>query len=408
MIFDTAESQYIDANGKCRIINFENVSLSTSPLPPLDKIEVSQTQTKLADIDSALLFIKKADLIITEQQGASATMHSFMNMGESEIEFIKGLWVKSNLKPPSIIFGYIPLESGVRILKNIPLSHEYVVAPVLETVENKSEESKLRNTLKNKKIALFLKEYSLYELAVLRDKFDIKNFVIDKDYFYDLEISNFQLPPDKRTNPFYSNGKIVVPDEETALRLITHVKILSLRDSTLLDNYASKTRIDNSAFFENISDFKSEQNQLIFLDKKGLIEWRNITSTFGAKTDLIQIVDTKLKAYISGNVSPDKSEPYYYRNDNIQKGRVMLLQNTKEGDLPSALQVSTEWELTGVNIGYNISLRDENIQKEYPLEVYTEEGLTHRSGNASSNSVKNKILKVFGYDNGAYAAILFL
>lgn len=409
MLFTDSISQVLDSSGKARILNFDKVSLAVSPLPPLDKREVSQTESILANIKDAIDFIEKADLIITEQDRIV-----FSNNPDVD-HLIKGLWVKSKYDPPAIIYGYIPLLDS-QVLKDVPFSHEAMVPPVLVETITRSKKSKFKNFLKHKKISLFLSEYSLYEMSTDVENFGINNYVIIPDYYYNLEIVNYELPPHKSSNPFYSGGNIVVPDKDTANRLIKYAQTRSLRDSFLIENYINKTYIDNSQFFSSISDFRSEKNQLVFLNKSSLIAWKkSITQKHDNEKD-VKFIKDKTEMHISVNPSPHKTEPYYYRNINIQDGRLMILQNTSTGDFISALTVSKEWEITGTNIGYSSSLtimtKEDKItskksalplKEELAFEVYTDEGLTKQ------NDIQNDyVMKLFGYDDGSYAAILFL
>lgn len=411
MLFDRCISQVLDLSGKARILNFDRVSLAVSPLPPLDKREVAQTDSILATIEDAIDFIENTDLIITEQDIISpkSTLESedsrsiFSLSSKEDVDhLIKGLWVKSKSNPPAIIYGYIPLLDS-RVLKDIPFSHEAMVPPVLVETITRSKKSKFKEFLRHKKIALFLSEYSLYEMSIDVDNFGMGNYTIISNYYYDLEIVTYELPPKKSSNPFYSGESMVVPDEETAIRLIKYAQTRSIRDSFLIENYINKTRIDNSQFFSSISDFKSEKNQLVFLNKASLIAWKN-SITQKTYTKDVYFLKDKDEMYVSVNPSPYKTEPYYYRNNNIQDGRLMILQNTSTGDIISALTVSKEWEITGTNIGYSPEslLTTTSSLEESAFEVYTEEGLTHISKKSKY------VMKLFGYNDGSYAAILFL
>jgi hypothetical protein len=117
-LFENSKTQYIDMNGKTRIINFDELSLAVSPLPPLvNKKEVPLKNTKITNIEKAIEFIKKYNLKITEQDGDEIN------------KSIQGLWIKSTDQPPEFVFGYIPLEQSSS-LDNIPFSDPEITDPI--------------------------------------------------------------------------------------------------------------------------------------------------------------------------------------------------------------------------------------------------------------------------------------
>ena len=393
MFFENVDSQYIDTNGKCRILNFKNISLAVSPLPPFDKKEVSKQFLKMASLARATEFIKSTNLYITEKDV------------DETLNTVNGLWVKSKNNPPEIAFGYIPLKNGIiNENDNIPTTHETIVNPIF--VENTSQMSTFAN---NRKIALFLREYAIYEWTKNIDAFGLDNFMIEPNFYYDMALLNFELPPTP-INPFYqlddlNVNKLVVPDEDTAKRLITLVLTLSVRDSFFYENSLNKKSVDTSLFFTQLNDFRREKDQLIFLDKSSLSEWKKRKLDFVDDPSQI-VLENSDKTYISGALFSQNSEPYYYRNFRIEDGKLSILQNTQGGDLFSALAVSKEWETYKVNPGYEP--KNIVVPENPSFEVYTDVGLTHQSLAINELSNEEIIYKVFGYDDGSYAAILFL
>jgi hypothetical protein len=368
MSLNDATSQHIDLYGKCRILNFDGVSIATSPLPPLNVPEVPKSDTHLSTVENALEFMKNTNLEIVEQDIDVPT------------QLIKGFWVRSVTKPPELVFGYIPIEDDVGEFKEYPISHETIIDPIY--VES---ESYLQIARTNEKIAEYLKEYSIYEWAQKPSKFSIKrNFVVIEDHEYDLNKVNYRM---ERNDVFYENEKIIVSDIETAKKLVSFVSISALNDSSLERRYKDKKSVNVSAFFKYVTDFESENDQLVFMGKGSLVAWlaRDADNIFNVSQQLL----------------PNTKYSYYYRNMSIENGRLMLLQNTKDEDFASALAVSKEWEHTKTNIGYNpVNIF---VEENPSFQVYTKEGLSHQSDKKSKF-----VYKLFGYDDGCYAALLFL
>jgi hypothetical protein len=394
--FNNAESQYIDFNGKCRILNFDNVSIAVSPLPPLNVPEVPKSKTLFASIDEAIEFINKASLKLTQKDV------------DVELNLVKGLWVQSTIKPPTIAFGYIPIDSDDPehpSIKDIDVSHETLIDPIF--VEGESYLNEARN---NEKIASLLKEYALYEWAQNPSKFGENNFIVYEgrtftEYGVDANIKGSNITTlfelGVRHKGFYYKSKIIVPDKETITKLISYVRVSALNDSNLERNYKYKRFMNQSPFYKSITDFKPSKDQFIFIGKGGLVSWLayNPPNSFDMKINVI-----------SSSLHPYSETPYYYRNMNIQDGRVMLIQNTRASDFASALAVSKEW-LNGTNVGYDPNEYSGGIYIEDnpSFEVYTTEGLTHKSVHKSGENGENEnVYTIFGYDSGTYAAILFL
>jgi hypothetical protein len=228
-------------------------------------------------------------------------------------------------------------------------------------------------------------QFSIFEWSQNSDNFGIDNYYIDKNHEYNLKDIGAYL--NEQNIVFYYRKKLIVPDIETANKLISFVSSSVLSDPQLKEKYKNKKYIDKSISYMYTSDFRAEQNQLIFMGKKSLLEWKANTSGNNFK--------------IFFQTRPKDKNPYYYKNIFIEEGKLMILQNTKRSDFPSALAVSKRWEESGINVGYNP--RDIYVSEIVIFDVYTEHGLTHRS----KPNGKPK-LKIFGYSDGSYAALLFL
>lgn len=382
-VLNDAETQHIDLNGKCRILNFEDVSIAISPLPPLNIPEVPKSETKFASIHRALEFAKEASLKITQKDV------------DIESGAIRGVWVQDINNPPIIAFGYIPIEGedGIELLENVEPSHETLIDPIF--VEG---ESLLQSSRDNERIADLLKEYALYEWAQNPAKFGEGNFVVyegreTQDYAVtNNNISEF-LELGVKHPTFYYRSKIIVSSSELVKRLLSYVLVSSLNDSHLETEYKYKKFINDAPFYKYLSDFKPSKDQNLFIGKGSLVSWLSHTPVGDTE---INIIHTR--------PLPQSKSMYYYRNMAIQEGRLMIIQNTYSNNFPSALAVSKEWIMSGINVGYypNEYPGGIYVEEDPNFEVYTVEGLTHTSGK------KGDTYTIFGYSDGGYGAILFL
>jgi hypothetical protein len=383
---NNAISQHIDSSGKSRILNFKRVSIAVSPLPILNIPEVPKSDTIFATLKDALDFIAKTSLTIVQR--------------DVENGILRGLWVMDKRANPSIAFGYIPTIENEEynndpLLRNIEESVESLIDPIF--VEDKSY---LNEARANEKVADMLKEYALYEWSQNPEKFGENNFVIREgytsiDYGISPTVNTQSFNLRERNKRFYKGSKLIVPNKETLHALLSYVRVASLNDSHLQDYYKRKLLMNQSPFYKSITDFKPSRDQHIFVGKGSLVSWlaHHPLDEMGKDMNVVK-----------NRLSENTSEPYYYRNVSIQNGRLVIIQNTRNGDLRSALTVSKEWVLTGTNIGYDLKNYVTNDNSDnVPFEVYTSDGLTHRSDKSGKD-----YFSVLGYDSGSYAAMLFL
>jgi hypothetical protein len=385
-------TQHIDTNGKTRVLNYENVSLAVSPLPILDVPEVGMDMTISSNVKVVLEFLERKKLDIVEQHG---------NEGK-----IQGVWVRSLEKPPIITFGYIPIdlpenEDENNAIDGVPYSDENVVDPLFV-----GEDSELNDMRKNERLAEYLKQFSLWEYSNANpNQISMKNFYVNDEYEYEgWSGTGFKFD---RNNTFYYGKKLIVPDEETAKRIILFVETSVFNDYSIPIRYRNKKNMDNSLFFSTINDFRKEHKQLIFMGREAVLRWK------------LEVTREISNSNVHSHPRPLNKEPYYYRNFSIKGGALMIIQNTKRKDLPSALVVSYFWEnpfsdkenivqdkSKGINIGYNPKTDViETYRNITYYDVYTEKGITYTGNKKSSEIVKSS---VFAYENGNYAAILFL
>lgn len=401
-LFTDARHQYIDSNGKTRVLFYDGgVSLSVSPIPPLDLPELALKGVKRVSLQVAMEFIYKYSLKITEKhndliEGKVTDNGDVIYENDGKID---GLWVKVN---ESISFGYIFIDRDTSvpndlagILDKIPFS-EGVQNPILPYTQRESALSLYR---KNYKIAEYLKHYALIEFANYPNSFGNKNFSIRPNHDYAIPPEGLGTRLKRRNAYFYSGGKIVVHDEETRDRLILYAKVSAYNDPSILKRYKEKQVIDGSSYYKCLSDFRQTPNQLLFSSPQDLIAWKSQMSAGRMNENTV-----------SPFPLPNETKPYYYRNLNIEGGRLMIIQNTAKGDFPSALAVSKNWEIKHVNSGYNtLPTRALAQEKDVSFEVFTEEGMSHFS--YADKSGDNKIiLKIFAYlyGEGSYGAALFL
>lgn len=378
-------SQYIDEFGKCRIVNYDNISLVTSPLPPFDHPTTYISDIIKTTISVALEFIKNNKLIIKSK-----------DVDNSRGFIISGLWIECSISNPPISFGYIPIDDEIEgdKLQDIPNTKVNLVDTIISKIKNSS----LYNFYELDKIAKYLQEYSLYEWSHDPINFNKNSFIIIQNYSY----NNIKSLSDKfiRYNTvLYRDNRLIVPNNDCINKLLKFVYVMSFNDNSIIDRYKNKLHFPGNIAYSELSDFNMSDDQVLFLDRESLVKWKRSTTK-------------NLEMKVNYDLYSLNKEPYYYRNINVLDGTLCIIQNTMKRDFNSALIISKSWENVRINIGYNPIELEENIDtNSIMFEVYTKNGLTHSSDKfvpqfKNEFDKSNIILKIFGYDDGSFAALL--
>ena len=382
-LFDKVKSQYIDDTGKTRMLVYENgLCLMTSPLPPLDK--PIDKNINPVDTNTAIDFIESNGLCITMQDG------------DVYDKKIQGLWVEPrHTKNIGISYGYIPVivENALKKTKsnsNLVCSQDtkntYIdFTPVfLNDPLRTDDESELQKYRRTRKIAEFLKEYTLFQYSLDPKGFGKDTFIVNPKHEYNIQSLNKRLI--EGTPVMYQKGKLIVPSDKVRNHLINYLRVQLINNYSEVMSYSERVIVKN--YYRTLSDFRKVPNQFVFIDERSLLMW---------KYDKGQNMNRGLIS------SSTKSgwEPYFYRNYNIERGRLSIIQNVRDGTLERALGVGENWEENRINSGYeyNKLIDPESIS----YVVYTEEGKKKEIKN-KENSLEIKVMK---YYDDTYASLLF-
>lgn len=370
-LFEGVSSQFIDNEGKTRILNYEInneiVTLYTSPIPPLSYIPLL-SEINSASPESLKEFLLKSDMSITSQYVVDGVC--------------LGVWCTDNKTPNRLTYAYIPIDIG-NILENVPVEKDEYKLPI----DIISSSSMLKEFEKNARIANYLIQYTLLLAStIFPEPLTSSNFVVDEEHIYDIDSLNKLLIYENnvfyRTSLLNPQPRIIVPSSDAIDRLIYYVAAFKLTNENELKNYRYRKNI--SGVYNTLSDFRIDDSQFIFTNAQSLYRWTDSPSLFEQN-----LVEYKINMNIK--------EPYYYRNININDGKLFLVQNVADGSLLRALRVSKEWNDTRVNTGYNAKLIGVDNVTDYT--VYT------INGPAPNSNYPNKVLLYYG---NIYAALLEL
>ncbi|HMP28063.1 MAG TPA: hypothetical protein PKD85_00600 [Saprospiraceae bacterium] len=376
MLFENVETQFIDENGKARILYFPYITLIISPIPPLDveNIKVKRTEDipiLEASFKTATQFIKEKGLLIVSKDG-------------NPEEGIQGLWVEPKNINTGITNGYIPLVpiGAPDALKKV----KYVDIHQNDPIRTDGRESSmLTEYRKNRKIAEILKEYTLYTYSLELDNFGDDSFYIDSKHVYDISALSKQLYKDGNDVMYYKD-RLIVDSEETRDKLMAYLKVMLLNDKPGV--LALKDSSIISSFYKTISDFRKVPNSLVFTSKKGILRWMESKNTVSLGSNIAQSLISHIE------------EPYFYRSAKIKQNQLVLIQNVRDGNLERAKSVSIKWKKDRVNIGYDAEISKH--AEELSHTTYTNVGEVSKIKKGKDNA------PVILYEDGTYGALLFL
>lgn len=400
-LFEGAIAQYIDANGKTRLLNYKQsgrtVSLMTSPLPPFDL--PSTTIIRNTPIAIASAFIKEKNLEVVRQ-----TLLSPSNDNDSEGQgqgeqplpqssqstpIIKGLWVASKESISPVYYAYIPIQPSTPI-PGVEFADENTRNP-LQPSERDTNISLLEEFRRNRKTADYLKQYTLYAYSLNPETFGENSFEVIDGYTYDLEAINRRLSSSNDVM-FNRRGQLKVPSIEVRDKLLNYLKVQLITDSPTVLDYSLRTNIDD--YYQSIYDFRTSNSQLVFINKESLMRWK------------LETLSQTSRNVVGKKLLPEAIEPYYYRNTNLRRNRLAIIQNVRGGDLKDALEVSKGWINDQLNMGYSVNSSIDPATAhyvEYSEDALNEPPVTH--GNRKGNELLGSVIK---YSNGTYGALLFI
>ncbi len=324
-------SQYIDEFGKSRARNYvEEISLITMPSPIIENVKESK-QIYEASMKEVKLFMKKNSFIAQKQVLNSKGL-------------VKGIWAVQASQANELVF--IPVNGKDKMLKDVQVSTND--AMLLTTYINESE-TELEKYKTARKISYLLQENAIFLRAKNRAKLDHRDFKIMQDFDYDL--TNYSL--DLNSSFFDKQQRLIVPSKETAVRLINFVASVEVNNASLLRSYEKKNFVNVNTLLEEVSFFKSHEDEVIFTSPDEVCAWKKNTV----------LRKTRDVAYTKLNLTT--REPYFYKAVSNSGMCCFIIQNVKDFSEKRALNVAFHWVKNRKNIGYDAEeLNDEIYEAE--------------------------------------------
>ena len=281
-----AISQGIDGNGKVYMLNYTRSTSDPSGSSERTGPEGTSKRDKLFSLfvsPCAPLPIPIDDTIY------KLDPIKYISKGNAHLAGIKlkiigispdGMGVYVHIK--SFEESYIPLTKSISPEYKIIKSSIYIDDRYL------NENSQLQIMQKNRKIAQYLKEYTLFVYSnnqgtpegsglgetpegsgLSEGGINESNFTIDPNHHYDYKSLNRQLILD--TPVMFKHSKLIVPSEEVRDKLIYYINVQKFNAPEALKDYKNRKLVEGH--YEFISDFSQRSEQLIFIGIDDILYW---------------------------------------------------------------------------------------------------------------------------------------
>ena len=335
-LFKGITSQYIDQDGKTRMLCYENgICLSVAPLPPLNVPQSSKIN--LSSFKQAKTFINEKKMKV-----------EYQNENNEAFNIGVGCFSK-NL-------------TGLCYIHVYPVKDKFEEVETINLIDPLKTDNSSRLDLlnKNKRIASTLMQYTLFEYSRDPENFSEDRFTIIPNHVYDVFSLGKKLV--HGNDVMYRSDKIIVNSEKMRDKLISYLHVQLLNDKFNVLEYKNRNTLKD--YYKKIFDFKHSSSQNIFINYSNLEEWANRKlNKFSIKYSLI----------------PMSVEPFFYKNYYISKKNIFLVQNTNDGSLEKALGLGWMWNKKNINLGYTSTETKDPLSSNY--ELYIETGLIKRATN---------------------------
>lgn len=380
------EKQYLDGLGKLRIIVYDGLTIVTPLNRPLNLPPMEIADATEVDI---ILIVRLVNELRAD--GVDALIYA---LNSNEAGQVVGVWWYVGEPTPKSLF-FTPCIP-TKVSKEYTALHlNYLPYPSIFS-SGSSSRNRYDYLERVKYLLLEILKYcfNLYLLTAevpYVDDFLDKYTVIREGHIYQPSNVNRYLPVSQRLDvvlteieapTFVERGKIILSSEAVSQKIVSYLTVYAGKIEGLTDPPTSVMQ----DFYRTAADFTQRKGEIVFDEYASAFNWVNDLH----QGDLVDhIITTITPALVS------VADPYVFKAD----FGYLLIQNVIDGNLERALNVTSAWDETGTNIGYEAEAVGEGAYAVYPVN---EDG---RLGRPLGTSGANYLLR---YGNGQYAAILFL
>lgn len=222
--------------------------------------------------------------------------------------------------------------------------------------EKLSHKNTLNTFITLKKLSKFVIEYFIREFSIfLQSKGIVENISLEipkfiKEKIVYKETDNFlgrekiSFPINFNDEFFIKSGdKIILPNKEVMYRLVYVLENRITRNSKEILDYYTHSNFSN--IYNEIADFKKYPSQILIKGEHIIDEW---------------IITRNKQNILFSKILPEKLDPYFFRNENING--IFIAQNIDT--IEKALNIINIWKEKGYNEGIEETKETENRKNE--------------------------------------------
>jgi hypothetical protein len=340
-----------NASGKVNSIflnlNGRLLQIETDPLPVMKVVEperpIKRTPLKMREIDGLIELMKIKTVIVYASRGNGVYLTGVMGP--------KNMNVK------------VKLKGSVKGKYSFPIRE----------IEEQKNIFGLQIYRINKRMARYLTSYFFYLYSQREDR-SIASFVndmiiIDPKHKYDENVG-ISFTQD---STLIRGGRLVLQNQETLDRLTYVLSLQMTHSAEYVMSYKDRNLLPN--YYNDVSDFTENDNQVILHGKRSMKKWINSVNSSRKLTKSVN-------AYVT--------EPYFFQNK-IISNRIYLAQNASS--LQSAIEVARVWNVKHYNIGVQTKNK---VNLRFTMWLYTDANtITKMPG-------KNGDIEILGYRVDGY------
>ena len=380
------KGQYIDDNGKLRFVLYEDMTITTPLLPPVNAPSVASKDVQLVPINRVFTFIEEM-----RAKGFDALVYA---MNTDITEAVVGVWWYLGGPTPKTLFFIPTLPSPLLPVYN-QVHLNYLPYPAIF-----SSGDFTRNYYdylsRVKYILLEALQYLFVFNLQLPVSYTIKEFI--NEYTTVIEEHEYQVTDIDRYFPRSDTLDEAILELETTIPSFVIGRKLILNSQKLQDRLLSYLQVFYGQiegrvpelpsvmknFFQSTADFTQQPGQIIFDSYSRAVDW--------VQRFQQQAITSVVTTIITDDYA-DLIDPYIL---STPQG-YFLIQNVLDGNRERALYVSQEW-VKGVNIGFNAPAEGNGSAVVYQVG---QNGIPDRRTGSGSDYLLR-------YPKGYYAAMLYL
>jgi len=383
---DKLEKQYIDGLGKLRIILYDGLTIVTPLNRPLNLPPMEITDATEADIRLIVQLVNEL-----REDGVDALIYA---LNSNERGQVVGVWWYVGEPTPKSLF-FTPCIP-TKVSKEYTVLHlNYLPYPsVFSSGSSSRNRYDYLDRVKYLLLEILKYCFNLYLLTAedpyVTDFMD-KYTVVRESHVYQISKVNRYLPISKNLDvtlseieapTFVERGKIILSSKAVSDKIVSYLTVYAGKIEGLTEAPTSVM----PDFYRTAADFTQRKGEIVFDEYTSAFNWVNDLH----QGDLVDHIITSITPALV-----TVADPYVFKAE----FGYLLIQNVIDGNLERALNVTSAWNETGTNIGYEAEAIGGGSYAVYPVKGDGE------LGRPSGTSGANYLLR---YGNGHYAAILFL